>query len=93
MPNELNKVGLYVAANPLTSDDYYFEIEIIDTGLIAAIGKLYQVHKKLECKNFEYFLIHQFKHFLGCPKEPSHQDGSFEYQQHIYLLRNMENNF
>ena len=40
VPNELNKVGLYVAANPLTSDDYYFEIEIIDTGLIAAIGKL-----------------------------------------------------
>ena len=39
MPNELNKVGLYVAANPLTSDDYYFEVEIIDTGLIAAIGK------------------------------------------------------
>lgn len=38
VPNELNKVGLYVAANPLTSDDYYFELEIVDTGLIAAIG-------------------------------------------------------
>ncbi len=37
--NELNKVGLYVAANPLTPDNYYFEVEIVDTGLIAAIGE------------------------------------------------------
>ena len=32
-----------MAANPLTSDDYYFEVEIVDTGLIAAIGKKYSI--------------------------------------------------
>ena len=39
--NELNKVGLYVAAKPLSPENYYFEIEIVDTGLIAAIGKFF----------------------------------------------------
>ncbi|XP_052066245.1 SPRY domain-containing protein 3-like [Mytilus californianus] len=36
--NEHNKVGLYVTADPLTSDNYYFEIEILDLGQIGAIG-------------------------------------------------------
>ena len=36
--NDMNKVGLYVAAKSLSPDNYYFEIEIIDTGHIAAIG-------------------------------------------------------
>ncbi|KAL4224836.1 hypothetical protein ACF0H5_015532 [Mactra antiquata] len=36
--NDLNKVGLYVAAKPLSIENYYFEIEIVDTGLISAIG-------------------------------------------------------
>ena len=26
-------------------------------------------------------------------KEPSHQDGSFEYPQHMFWLRNNKNNF
>ena len=30
---------------------------------------------------------------FGCSKEPSHRDGSFEYPQHIFLLRNKKNNF
>ena len=25
---------------------------------------------------------------LGCPKEPSHRDGSFEYPLHMFWLRN-----
>ena len=25
---------------------------------------------------------------FGCPKEPSHRDGSFEYPQHMFWLRN-----
>ena len=29
---------------------------------------------------------------LGCSKEPSHQDGSFEYPQHMFWLRNKKNN-
>ena len=30
---------------------------------------------------------------FGCSKESSHRDGSFEYQQHMFLLRNEKNNF
>ena len=30
---------------------------------------------------------------FGCLKEPSHRDGSFEYPQHMFLLRNKKNNF
>ena len=30
---------------------------------------------------------------FGCSKEPSHGDGSFEYPQHMFRMRNNENNF
>ena len=30
---------------------------------------------------------------FGCSKEPSLRDGSFEYPQHMFWLRNMKNNF
>ena len=30
---------------------------------------------------------------FGCSKEPSYRDGSFEYQQHTFWLRNKKNNF
>ena len=30
---------------------------------------------------------------FGCAKEPSHRDGSFEYPQHLFWLRNKKNNF
>ena len=30
---------------------------------------------------------------FGCSKEPSHRDGSFEYAQHMFWLRNKNNNF
>ena len=30
---------------------------------------------------------------FGCPKEPSHGNGSFEYLQHMFWLRNKKNNF
>ena len=29
---------------------------------------------------------------FGCSKEPSHRDGSFEYSQHKFWLRNKKNN-
>jgi hypothetical protein len=45
--NELNKVGLYVAAKPLSPENYYFEIEIVDTGLISAIGMFPNMIKKI----------------------------------------------
>ena len=30
---------------------------------------------------------------FGCSKEPSHRDGSFEYPQYMFWLRNKKNNF
>ena len=30
---------------------------------------------------------------FGCSKEPSYRDGSFEYPQHMFWLRNKKNNF
>ena len=30
---------------------------------------------------------------FGCSKEPSHRDGSFEYPQNMFWLRNKKNNF
>ena len=30
---------------------------------------------------------------FGCSKEPSYRDGSFEYPQHMFWLRNKKANF
>ena len=30
---------------------------------------------------------------FGCSKEPSHRDGSFEYPQYKFWMRNKENSF
>ena len=30
---------------------------------------------------------------FGCSKEPSHWDGSFEYPQHMFWMKNKENSF
>ena len=34
------------------------------------------------------FLFISLNMCLGCSKEPSHRDGSFEYPQHMFWLRN-----
>ena len=39
-----------------------------------------------------FFLI-SLNMCFGCSKEPSHRDGSFEYPQHMFWLRNKKNNF
>ena len=36
--NDDGRVGVYVAAHPLTPDNAYFEVEILDTGMVGAIG-------------------------------------------------------
>lgn len=36
--NDIDRVGLYIAASPLTPEHNYFEVEILDTGIIGAIG-------------------------------------------------------
>ena len=39
------------------------------------------------------FLSINLNKCFGCSKEPSHRDGSFEYSQHRFWLRNKKNNF
>ena len=44
-------------------------------------------------KNAIIFLSISLNMCFGCLKEPSHRDGSFEYPQHMFWLRNQKNNF
>ena len=39
------------------------------------------------------FLSFNFNICFGCSKEPSHWDGSFEYPQHMFWLRNKKKIF
>ena len=45
------------------------------------------------CKIVIIFLSISLNMCFGCSKEPSHGDGSFEYPQHMFRLRNKKNNF
>ncbi len=36
--NDDGRVGVYVTANPLTPENNYYEVEILDTGMLGAIG-------------------------------------------------------
>ena len=36
---EDGRVGVYIAANPLTLENNYFEVEILDIGMMGAIGE------------------------------------------------------
>ncbi len=36
--NDDGRVGVYVTANPLTPENSYYEVEILDTGMLGAIG-------------------------------------------------------
>ena len=49
-------------------------------------------HKNM-CKIAIIFLSISLNMCFGCSKELSHQDGSFEYPQHMFWLRNKKNNF
>ena len=40
-----------------------------------------------------FFLSISLNMCFGCSKEPSHRDVSFEYPQHMFWLRNKNNNF
>ena len=45
------------------------------------------------CKILIIFLPINLNMCFGCLKEPSQRDGSFEYPQHMFWMRNKENNF
>ena len=46
------------------------------------------MEKKIQCKIVNIFLLIIFSICFGCSKEPSHPDGSFEYPQHMFWLKN-----
>ena len=44
--------------------------------------------QNVQRKFVNIFLPINFNICFGCSKEPSHWDGSFEYPQHMFWLRN-----
>ena len=46
-----------------------------------------------ERKTVNIFLPISLNLCFGCSKELSHEDGSFEYPQHMFWLRNKKINF
>ena len=61
---------------------------ILETGVTTVIIGSGQI-----CKIFERKIPIIFNIYFGCTKEPSHQEGSFEYPQQMFWLRNKKNNF
>ena len=49
--------------------------------------------KIFERKIVNIFLPISLNMCFGCSKEPSHRDGSFEYPQHMFWLRNKKIDF
>ena len=59
-------------------------------------GKLFTglpINQKIGCKIVNIFLPINFNMSFGCSKEPSQWEGSFEYPQHMFWLRNKKINF
>ena len=52
-----------------------------------------QISELSEHKIVIIFLPINLNTCFGCSKEPSYRDGSFEYPQHMFLLRNKKNMF
>ena len=55
-----------------------------------SIGPVNQIFER---KIVIIFLSISLNMCFGCSKEPSHRDGSFEYPQYMFWLRNKKNNF
>ena len=64
------------------SNTLYRKIYITNTVSMIQIGKNFQ-HNIMTI-----FLSISFNICFGCSKEPSDQDGSFEYPQHMFWFRN-----
>ena len=52
-----------------------------------------QLRKNNLRKVANIFLYISLNMCFGCLKEPSHRDGSFEYPQHVFWLKNKKNIF
>ena len=62
-------------------------IEMLQTSIKGQLSKIF------ERKIVIIFLSISLNLCFGCSKEPSHRDGSFEYPQHMFWLKNKNNNF
>ena len=60
---------------------------------LSMIMSIVQINKKVGRKIAIISLSICLNICFGCSKEPSHWDGSFEYPQHIFWLRNKKINF
>ena len=52
-----------------------------------------KISEHFECKIVIIILSIMLNVCFGCSKEPSHRDGSFEFRQLMFWLRNKKNNF
>ena len=55
---------------------------------VFVVGMYIGLNKIFECKIVNMFLPISFNICFRCSKEPSHRDGSFEYPQNMFWLRN-----
>ena len=56
-------------------------------------SSIYLAGSKDSCKIVIIFIPINLNICFGCSKEPSYWDGSFEYPQHMFWLRNKEKSF
>lgn len=54
---ENNKTKLYIAANSLTVERSYFEVEVVDTGQLGAIGKILNFINEVKDPCFCRFVV------------------------------------
>ena len=86
----MNTYDLESSSLPLSSCTphvKYINVQI-QQDLIIGLDK-----QKNQRKNVIIFLPISFNICFGCSKEPSHWDGSFEYPQHMFWLRNKKIKF
>ena len=63
LANPHNQVGIYIASDPLSPEDYYFEVEILDSGNLATIGEIW-CHNIIDKMNENlYDLAEHYKSF------------------------------
>ena len=81
------KIGKQSAPNNSISTNLYFSSSFL------SVSKGLDKQKSFQRIIVNIFLRINFNRCFGCSKEPSHQDGSFEYPQHMFWLRNKETSF
>ena len=70
--------------------DLLLVTNLIGTSFVYGIGPVKQIKLR---KIAIIFLSISLNMCFWCSKEPSHRDGSFEYPQHMFWLRNKKNDF